>query len=57
MARVMSLEFCELCLGRQAVGFAGQVWETSEMALAAVQTRVAAVTEMVRMEMETSREG
>ena len=57
MARVMSLEFCELCFGRQAVGFAGQVWETSEMALAAVQTRAAAVTKMVRMEMETSREG
>lgn len=57
MARVMSLEFCELCFGGQAVGFAGQVWETSEMALAAVQTRMAAVTEVVRMEMETSRKG
>lgn len=57
MDRVMSLEFCELCFGGQAVGFAGQVWETGEMALAAVQTRVAAVTEVVRMEMETSRKG
>lgn len=57
MARVMSLEFCELCFGGQAVGFAGQVWETSEMALAVVQTRMAAVMEVVRMEMETSRKG
>lgn len=39
------------------MGFAGQVWETSEMALAVVQTRMAAVTRLVRMEMETSRKG
>lgn len=36
------------------MGFAGQV---SEMALAVVQTRMAAVTRLVRMEMETSRKG